>query len=132
MTVLDASAMIAYLRNEAGAEIVTSYLLDDQSECVAHAVNVMEVYYDFLRTGDAEIANSAIESLLGDGLTIREDMDADIWKDAAALKVSYKLSVADTFCIALARRLKCDVLTSDHHEMNALVNLGICDIRFIR
>ena len=41
--VLDACAIIAYLRDEEGADVVESALLGDDA-CVAHAVNVCEVY----------------------------------------------------------------------------------------
>jgi PIN domain nuclease of toxin-antitoxin system len=40
--VLDACAIIAYLRDEEGADVVESALLGDNA-CVAHAVNVCEV-----------------------------------------------------------------------------------------
>mgnify|MGYP001616994244 CR=1 FL=1 len=42
--VLDACAIIALLRNEAGAEITDRLLLEQT--CMAHAVNLCEVYYD--------------------------------------------------------------------------------------
>lgn len=36
--VLDASAMIAYLRDEPGAGVVVAALLDPESRCHAHAL----------------------------------------------------------------------------------------------
>ena len=132
MTVLDASPMIAYLRAESGGEVVRSLLMDPNAKCVAHAINVMEVYYDFLRISDGEAAEAAIASLLTDGVVIRDEMDPEFWKDAGRLKVNHKLSVADTFCLALARRLGCELYTTDHHEMDPLVGKNICKIRFIR
>lgn len=44
--VLDACAIIAFLRDEEGADVVESALLG--SECVIHAVNLCEVYKDCL------------------------------------------------------------------------------------
>ena len=41
--VLDACAMLAYLRNETGADVVENALLDANSQCVAHAINLCEV-----------------------------------------------------------------------------------------
>ena len=56
--VLDACAIIAYLRDEEGADVVESVLLGNNA-CVAHAVNVCEVYYDCLRRGgNAELVTS--------------------------------------------------------------------------
>ncbi len=42
--VLDACAVIAFLRGEEGADAVTSLLLNE--DCMAHAVNLCEIYYD--------------------------------------------------------------------------------------
>lgn len=52
--------MIAYLRGEPGADEVESRLEDGSELCVAHAVNLCEVYYKARkRSGEAE-AISAI------------------------------------------------------------------------
>jgi PIN domain nuclease of toxin-antitoxin system len=56
--VLDACAIIALLRNEAGAEITEQLLLEQT--CIAHAVNLCEVYYDFLKAENESIAREAI------------------------------------------------------------------------
>lgn len=42
--VLDASAMIAYLRDEPGAAAVAEALIDPTSKCHAHALNLCEVF----------------------------------------------------------------------------------------
>ena len=34
--------------------------------------------------------------------------------------------------IALANRVDCEVLTSDHHEFDPLVSLQVCKVKFIR
>jgi PIN domain nuclease of toxin-antitoxin system len=52
--VLDACAIIALLRNEAGAEITDRLLLEQT--CMAHAVNLCEVYYDFLKAENENVA----------------------------------------------------------------------------
>jgi len=44
--VLDACAMIAYLQGEKGSSLVRQLLLDE--DCMAHAVNLCEVFYDYL------------------------------------------------------------------------------------
>lgn len=38
--VLDACAMIAFLRGEAGADVVENALLEAGSQCVAHSINL--------------------------------------------------------------------------------------------
>ena len=46
--VLDASVMIAFPRDEPGADAVEEALLDSGSQCYAHALNLCEVFYDFI------------------------------------------------------------------------------------
>ncbi len=50
--VLDSNVMIAYLRDEEGAEVVEGLLLDPSSSFFAHGINLCEVYYD--ASGPAE------------------------------------------------------------------------------
>lgn len=49
--VLDSCAMIAYLRKEIGADVNQKVIVDAESVCYAHAINLCEVYYDFWRVG---------------------------------------------------------------------------------
>jgi PIN domain nuclease of toxin-antitoxin system len=130
--VLDASALIAYLRGEPGAEIVESLLLADLNS-MAHAVNLCEVYYDFFRAKDEEAARSAIRDLESIGLLSRGDMDAVFWQNAGKHKAEiHRVSLADCFCIALTQRVRAELITADHHEFDRVAQSGICPIRFIR
>jgi len=130
--VLDASALIAFLRNEAGAEAVERLLIGAENACQVHAINLCEVYYDFLRSSDEAGADTAIETLTEIGVIIREDMDEAFWKDVARLKAPHRISLADCCCLALARRVGGEVVTSDHREFDPLALLNLCPIQFIR
>jgi PIN domain nuclease of toxin-antitoxin system len=46
-TVLDSHALIAFLRDEPGAEVVQSLLDRNPGSNYVHALNLCEVYYDF-------------------------------------------------------------------------------------
>jgi PIN domain nuclease of toxin-antitoxin system len=130
--VLDASGMIALLRAEAGGNVVASLLMDPAHTCYAHVLNVAEVFYDFHRQG-GEPAGQAALNFLSAGVVFYDEMPADLWLDASRLKaVHRRVSLADCFCLALARRLGGEVVTADHHEFDPLVPLGLCPIRFIR
>lgn len=54
--VLDACAIIAFFRNQPGADVVRSYILTPDQECAVHVINLCEVYYDFLRSSDEATA----------------------------------------------------------------------------
>jgi PIN domain nuclease of toxin-antitoxin system len=129
--VLDACAIIALLKNESGAEIVDRLLLEQT--CMAHSVNLCEVYYDFLKAEDENVAQKAINDLEKYGLIFREDMDQEFWKEVGSYKAGIKrVSLADCFAIALTNREQAVLVTSDHHEFDHIFEQGICQVMFIR
>ena len=130
--VLDASAMIAYLRNEPGGDLVAQHLRSDYF-IWAHALNLCEVYYDFYRADGQAVAVNAIDDLLALDLVERNDMDADFWRAMGDLKAVHKrISLADCAAVAFTKMLRAVLLTTDRHELEPLSKLGICDIEFVR
>jgi predicted nucleic acid-binding protein len=130
---LDSSAMIAFLRDEPGADVVRLLLRDPDNRCYAHALNLCEVYYDFARRADGATARAAVQDLLTHGVVPREDLDAAFWQRAGNHKALLRrISPADCLCLALAERVNGELVTSDHHEFDPLVPLGLCAIQFIR
>lgn len=130
--VLDACAMLAYLKGEDGATNVDGLLTSPSVTCFAHAVNLCEVYYDFRRRSDEATAGAAIADLLADGVVERKDLSRRFWQVVGKHKARGRISLADCFCIALAQELSAELVTSDHHEFDPLVPLGLCPIKFIR
>jgi PIN domain nuclease of toxin-antitoxin system len=130
--IFDAGALIALLRLEPGALAVRQMLRRNPGRCYIHAVNLYEIYYGFARAAGVPTAQRAVQVVVAAGVMVREDMDTAFWQDAGQIKAAHRLSIADTFGLALARRMKGEFLTTDHHEMDALVPLGLCPIRFIR
>jgi len=78
--VLDASAMIAFLRDEAGAEIVMDQLQRPGCTVFAHALNLCEVYYDFSRASGEATAIGAITDLFALGIRERNDLHVAFWQ----------------------------------------------------
>lgn len=131
--VLDASAMIAFLRDEGGAEVVMNQMQRPECRAFAHALNLCEVYYDFLRASGETTAIDAIKDLLALGIEERNDMHADFWRGMGRLKASYRrVSLADCAALALAAELHAVLLTADRHELEPLCETGVCEIEFIR
>lgn len=78
-------------------------------------------------------AIALVEGFLKLGVILRDDMDTEFWQDAGELKATHKrISLADCCAIALANRLDAELVTSDHHELDALADLGVCKILFFR
>ena len=130
--VMDACAMIAYLAAEPGGETVRQILLDDAQPCIAHVVNLCEVYYHFLKRADVASAKFALRTLKHAGVRNRRDINNKFWTGVASLKAECKASLADCFAIELARRANGQVVTSDHHEFDAVAKNGLCRVLFIR
>ncbi len=131
--VLDACALIAYFRAESGGQRVQNILFDEESHNYIHTLNLCEVYYDFLRFAGEDAANQVLTDCESYGIQFREDADSGIWKFAGQLKAEYKrLSLADCFALALAKRLNATLVTSDHGEFDKMVEKNICPILFIR
>lgn len=123
--VLDASAIIAFLRQEPGAAIVGEYLTDG----MASAVNIAEVgtRLSDLDMGDAQIRRSI--SVLG--LEIKPfDLEAAYAVAMMRAKTRNKgLSLGDRACLALANQLGIPALTAD--RVWAELDIDV-DIQLIR
>lgn len=131
--VLDASAVIAFLRGETGAEAVEAYLSNDLHTLYMHSLNLCEVYYDFLRAAGEASADAAIEDLLLLGVRERDDMSSDFWRMAGKLKAVYRrVSLADCCALTLAVRQEAILITADRHELEPIADASVCRIEFIR
>jgi PIN domain nuclease of toxin-antitoxin system len=131
--VLDACAMIAFLRGEPGAEVVHKILTDPSHQSFAHSVNLCEVYYHFVGNSDIRTARSALKDLARTGIRARRDLGKPFWLRVGELKGSVrKISLADCFALALSEQLDGDVVTSDHHEFDPLVSTNLARVTFIR
>jgi predicted nucleic acid-binding protein len=129
--VFDASALIAFLRDELGAEVVQN-LFNLQPKYV-HALNLCEVYYDFWRAASQTAAESAIIDLLALGIEERDDMDPKFWRKVGEIKAIYRrVSLADCCALALANRLGATLVSADRHEFEPLLAAGICRVELIR
>jgi PIN domain nuclease of toxin-antitoxin system len=134
---LDACALIVFLRGEPGAAFVRDILSNTANTCFAHWVNLCEVYYVFTRDADEASADAALRALRGAGVTPRADLDRPFSSEVARLRAriraeGLRISLADCFCLATARRLGAEILTSDRAEFGPLLPLGLVPITFIR
>lgn len=131
--VLDASAVIAFLRGEPGAEVVEGYFGREGHALYMHSLNLCEVYYDFLRASDETSADGAIEDMLLLGVRERSDMTSEFWRSVGKLKAEHRrVSLADCCALALAVRQRAVLLTADRHELEPLSRASVCSVEFIR
>ena len=113
--------------------MVENALLEAGSQCVAHSVNLCEVYYVVWRKGGEVAAEGAVNDLKAAGVIERSDFDEAFWQEAGKMKaVRVRVSLADCCAIALTNRVGGTLLTSDHHELDSVAAAGLCNINFIR
>lgn len=109
MIVLDASAVLAFLQSEPGADTVESALENDLTTC--GAANWSEVLQKLDHRGHSRAVASALLASYGLGIepVTLEDAEgaARLWRPGSPL------SLGDRLCLALAERLSCTALTAD-------------------
>lgn len=113
--VLDASALLAYLRDEPGADVVAETIADGAS---MSAVNLAEVLSRSADRGadPAKLAATLAEGGLLNGAIAVEPFTTADAIDAARLRPLTRdagLSLGDRACLALARRLGNPAVTAD-------------------
>ncbi len=128
MILLDTSAVLGYLQNEPGWEIVASEILTGQANiCV---VNVTEVLSKLCDKGmswpDAQMALNKLA-------LPAEPYTADTALEAARLRPmtrAHGLSLGDRACLAAARLRQCAVLTGDRDWLHIANAVGLEIISF--
>jgi PIN domain nuclease of toxin-antitoxin system len=124
--VLDASAILAVLFQEPGAEKMTDEIMDS---AVVSAVNLAEVQSKLVKMGhppqdawsDANLLKTAPEPFTADQAKIAGSLIAQTQK--------YGLSLGDRACLALAIALKAPVYTTEQLWRNLKVGVPIHVIR---
>ncbi len=143
--VIDACAMIAYLEDENGADMVENVLTNPTNICVSHVVNLGELYTYYMKYFTQADAEEAIRLLTKDaGVLPRDDIDTAFWVEVARLRGQitstvrnpatggcYSIALADCFAIELARKVTGTVVTCDS-EFVYVRDSGICLVQFFR
>ena len=130
MTVLDASALIAFLRHEPARDQVEGLLR--RPDASISAVNLEEVIDQLVRVDgrSPEAVNDAIDLLIVGGLDVQPFWLPNARRSAALRAAFYDkstsaLSLADCACLATAVALKTDLATSDGPLARAARAVGV-------
>ena len=132
MIVFDSGAIVALFKAENGASVVRQLLVEHKGESFIHAVNLLEIHYNFRYERDAVYADDILAQIKDMGIETRNDLNLEFLRDTSFLKVNCKMSLGNTFGVALARRLDCEFVSTDHHELDAVHAAGVCKVNFIR
>jgi predicted nucleic acid-binding protein len=113
--VLDSFALIAYFRDEAGAETVENLLVfASKKDVPLHMtdVNYAEVKYSIMKRDGIEAWKEASKILHGLPIDFHSTTRA-MADTAAEFKARFKMSLADAFAAALAKDKKAELITGD-------------------
>jgi ribonuclease VapC len=113
--VLDSFALIAYFRDEPGAEAMERLLVAaGRKDSPLHItdVNYAEVKYSIVKRDGTEAWTEAAKVL--EGLPVDFHATNRVQADIAAdFKARFKISLADAFAAALAKERKAELVTGD-------------------
>lgn len=113
--VLDSYAVMAFLEDEPGADLVRGLILkaeESDLKLLMSVVNLGEVWYSIARTTSPETADQYVREIQGMAI---ETVDADwqLTRQAAAFKAEGNIAYGDCFAAALAKDRKADLVTGD-------------------
>jgi predicted nucleic acid-binding protein len=134
--ILDACALIAWLKNELGADIVDDLL--DKAEAgeidlFINVVNLVEVYYGFMKDLGEDKAREIMQTVRETAIKIIDTIDNAIFQEVARLKSTLKdFSLADAFGLATASAVGGVFVTCDHHELGKFEGQVNIPFRWIR
>jgi ribonuclease VapC len=129
--VLDASALLAYLGDEPGADVVADVIAGGAT---ISSVNLGEALNTLAARGSdpVDVASRLTDRGLLDGAIAVEPFTTTDAIEVARLRPlthSAGLSLADRACLALARRLSTSVLTADHAWTGLTIGVDVRTIR---
>ena len=123
LTVLDASAVLAFLQAEPGHDVVRLALQNER--CVVTAANQAEI---IAKAIDKGVDPVPLGGLLADLAYTVIDVTASDGAAAGWMRSSTRstgLSLGDRMCLASAKRLKAKVLTADRAWLDVAKSLGL-------
>lgn len=133
--VLDACAIIAYTQKEQGDDVVRDLLKKARGgtlKIVMNRINLLEVYYDVYRSEGNVQAERLLIRIKELPIEINSEFTEEMMREAGRLKVSHKMSLADTIVLAEAVTRGGIVVTADHHELDVVQNSENIDFLWIR
>ena len=134
--ILDACAILAFLDDEEGADVIINLIERAKREEVIlsmNAANLIEVYYDRIRRTGSEDADNIIRTIYEDSpVSIIEELNPAIVRGAAYFKSKGKMSFADAILVATARCTGATLVTCDHVELEPVEHQEHIPILWLR
>lgn len=95
-------------------------------------LNLLEVYYDVIKNYDEQAADKILETVKKMPVETIEELEDAVFKKAGYLKSKYKISLADSIALAESITRNGELITSDHHEFEAIEKYENIRIKWFR
>ena len=132
---LDACALIAFLCDEQGADVVEQLLIEAERKNISlimHKINLLEVYYGIEKSEGKARADEILKSIYELPIAFIDKINDRIFFTASYFKSNYRLSLADAIALATSKTRKAKLVSSDHHEFDILERNNEINIKWIR
>ena len=133
--VLDTCALVAFFNDEKGADVVENLFHEATlgiCEIIINKYNLLETYYGYLRANGEEFAENIFKIVETSCINIVDVLTDEIFRQAGRLKVDFKISLADAIALAQAKVDDAIIVTSDHHELDAVERGTDINFQWIR
>jgi predicted nucleic acid-binding protein len=133
--VLDAYSLICLLELEPGYETMVNLLGElekGQIKVFVHRATIAEVYYDLVRQGGQEKAENIFDLVKKLSIDVISTLHNQFIRQFGYFKTKHKVSFADCFVLTTAVLQNASVVTTDHHEFDAVEKAGACSFLWLR
>ena len=118
----DSKPLIAYFLGEETAKQIVPLLqgiLNGETVAYINIVNLSEIYY-ILHRINPSIVDSKIEILQNYGINLVPVTENGLWKNAAKIKSSHSMSLADAYAVATAIETGSTLVIGRDKEFNTV------------
>lgn len=129
--VVDASALIAYFKEEPGHERFAELLADEENVLAIHIVNLCEVYYAYYRSDGQSRAEEAWAKAIS-FLRVLEKANESFMKRVGRWKATQSIPLGDAFAAATAENDAVPLVTTDHTDFDPIDRSGVLQIEWLR
>jgi len=132
---IDSCVLIAFFADEPGADKVSELFgTAERGECslFMSKVNLLEIYAATWRKISQSSANDVLQRILNSPIVIVDQVSDEVFQEAARLKATHRISLADSIALAEAKTRGAQLLTCDHHEFDAVEKVEQVSFCWIR
>jgi len=130
--VLDTSALIVYLREEAGHERFVALLKQEESYFALHIINLGELYHSFWRSDEEDKANEAWSKTTEMPIRIIDSVSESFIKRVGRWVATQGTPYVDAFVLATAEEYGVPLVTTDHQHFDPVESAGLLQVCWLR